>query len=59
MLFDVLTWVLNGSFRRIAQCVMISKGFPMGFDIRGLSSVFSISEGCPMCFDIEGLSNVF
>ena len=58
-LFDVLTWVLNGSYRRAAQCVMISKGCLVYFDIRALSNVFSILEGCPMYFDIEGLSNVF
>ena len=53
-LFDVLTRVLNGSYRRVSQCVILC---------------ILISEGCPMCiqyrrvvqcvFNIGGLPNVF
>ena len=39
-LFDVLTLVLNGSYKRVAQCVMISEGLPVYFNIGGLSNVF-------------------
>ena len=52
--------------RRVVQCILISEGCPMCFDIGGLSNGFryrrvvqwvSISEGCPLNL-IGGLSKV-